>query len=133
MQIALSVKNISKKFADFSAVNDVTFDVEDGKFFSILGPSGCGKTTLLRMIAGFYEPSGGTVEIRGKDMAGVEPNKRPVNLVFQHLALFPMMDVFENIAFGLKRRGEKGKALEKKVESMLARGDLSEFGKKKIR
>lgn len=132
MQIALSVKNISKKFADFSAVNDVTFDVEDGKFFSILGPSGCGKTTLLRMIAGFYEPSGGRVEIRGKDMAGVEPNKRPVNLVFQHLALFPMMDVFENIAFGLRRRGERGKALEKKVESMLARVDLSEFGKKKI-
>ncbi len=132
MQIALSVKNISKKFGDFSAVNDVTFDVEDGKFFSILGPSGCGKTTLLRMIAGFYEPSGGTVEIRGKDMAGVEPNKRPVNLVFQHLALFPMMDVFENIAFGLRRRGEKGKALEKKVESILARVDLSEFGKKKI-
>ncbi len=131
MQIALSVKNISKRFADFTAVDNVSFDVEDGKFFSILGPSGCGKTTLLRMIAGFYKPNRGIVEIRGKNMAGVEPNKRPVNLVFQHLALFPMMNVFENIAFGLRRKG-KGKDVEKKVESMLARVGLQDFGKKKI-
>jgi spermidine/putrescine transport system ATP-binding protein len=132
MRFALSVKNISKKFGDFTAVDDVTFDVEDGKFFSILGPSGCGKTTLLRMIAGFYKPTNGMVEIRGKNMAGVAPNKRPVNLVFQHLALFPMMDVFENVAFGLRRRGEKGSEIKKKVGSMLERVGLPEFSKKKI-
>ena len=89
MQIALSVKNISKRFADFTAVDNVSFDVEDRKFFSILGPSGCGKTTLLRMIAGFYKPNRGIVEIRGKNMAGVEPNKRPVNLVFSISLYFP--------------------------------------------
>ena len=102
MEIALSVKNVVKKYGDFTAVYDVSFNVEDGKFFSILGPSGCGKTTLLRMIAGFFEPTAGSIEIRGKNMANVPPNKRPVNLVFQHLALFPMMDVKENIAFGLR-------------------------------
>jgi spermidine/putrescine transport system ATP-binding protein len=132
MRFALSVKNISKKFGDFTAVDDVTFDVEDGKFFSILGPSGCGKTTLLRMIAGFYKPTGGVVEIRGKDMADVEPNKRPVNLVFQHLALFPMMDVFDNVAFGLRRRGERSREINKKVGRMLERVGLPEFGKNKI-
>ncbi len=132
MEIALSVKNVSKYFGDFKAVDNVTFEVEDGKFFSILGPSGSGKTTLLRMIAGFYEPSNGTIEIRGENMAGVEPNKRPVNLVFQNLALFPMMNVFENIAFGLKRRGERGKIVKEKVESILERVGLPGFGNRKI-
>jgi len=132
MQIALSVKNISKKFGNFTAVNDVSFEVEDGRFFSILGPSGCGKTTLLRMIAGFLQPTSGLVEIGGKNMLGVEPNKRPVNLVFQNLALFPMMNVYDNIAFGLRRRGEKGKNVEQKVNSMLKRVGLSDYGLKRI-
>ena len=132
MQIALSVKGLTKQFGDFTAVDNLTFDVEDGKFFSILGPSGCGKTTLLRMIAGFYKPTNGTLEIQGIDMLGIGPNKRPVNLVFQHLALFPMMNVFENIAFGLKRRGEKGQSVEKKVNNMLERVGLPESGPKKI-
>jgi spermidine/putrescine transport system ATP-binding protein len=132
MQLALSVKDITKKFGDYTAVDKVSFDVEDGKFFSILGPSGCGKTTLLRMIAGFYEPSAGAIEIRGKNVIGLEPNKRPVNLIFQHLALFPMMDVKENIAFGLKRRGEKGKDAYKKVEAMLERVGLPGYGNYKI-
>jgi len=132
MQIDLSVKELEKKFGQFSAVDKVSFDVEDGKFFSILGPSGCGKTTLLRMIAGFYEPSGGRIEIRGEDMANVEPNKRPVNLVFQHLALFPMMDVKENIAFGLKRRGEKGASVYKKVNDLLERVGLPGYADSKI-
>jgi len=132
MQIALSVKGLTKKFGDFTAVNDLTFDVEDGKFFSILGPSGCGKTTLLRMIAGFYEPSMGSLEIQNKNMLGIEPNKRPVNLVFQHLALFPMMNVFDNIAFGLKRKGEKGPSVAKKVNDMLERVGLPDSGSKKV-
>ena len=132
MQIDLSVKNLTKKFYEFIAVNNISFDVESGKFFSILGPSGCGKTTLLRMIAGFNIPTSGSIEIRGKDMAGVEANKRPVNLVFQHLALFPMMDVKENIAFGLKRRGERGASVYKKVNNLLERVGLPEYGDKKI-
>ena len=132
MQIALSVKEVTKNFADFTAVDKVSFDVEDGKFFSILGPSGCGKTTLLRMIAGFYEPTEGIIEIRGKNMVGLEPNKRPVNLIFQHLALFPMMDVKDNIAFGLRRKGESRKGAYQKVEAMLERVGLPGFENQKI-
>ncbi len=132
MKIALSVKDISKKFGNFTAVDNISFDVEDGKFFSILGPSGCGKTTLLRMIAGFLQPTTGTVEIDGKNMLGIEANKRPVNLIFQNLALFPMMNVYNNIAFGLRRRGEKGKSVEEKVNSMLERVGLPDYGLKKI-
>ena len=82
MSAVLEIDQITKKFVDFIAVDDVNFDVEEGKFFSILGPSGCGKTTLLRMIAGFLEPSSGSLRIRGEDMAGIAPNRRPVNLVF---------------------------------------------------
>jgi len=132
MQIDLSVQNVTKTFKDFVAVNQVSFEVPDGQFFSILGPSGCGKTTLLRMIAGLTEPTTGDIEIRGRSMLGIAPNKRPVNLIFQHLALFPMMDVKQNIAFGLKRRGEGKAAIEEKVDAILARVDLAGFGEKKI-
>ena len=114
MEIDLSAKNVTKVFKDFTAVSNVSFDVENGRFFSILGPSGCGKTTLLRMIAGLTEPSEGRIEIRGENMIGIPPNKRPVNLIFQHLALFPMMNVGENIAFGLQRRGEHKETIKKK-------------------
>ena len=132
MHSDLTVSAVTKTFGDFTAVEDVSFDVKDGKFFSILGPSGCGKTTLLRMIAGFYEPTSGEIKIRGKSMLGLEPNKRPVNLIFQDLALFPMMDVKENIAFGLKRRGENNKTALKKVAAMLERVGLPGYGDHKI-
>jgi spermidine/putrescine transport system ATP-binding protein len=132
MQIDLSVQNVTKAFKDFVAVDNVSFEVPDGQFFSILGPSGCGKTTLLRMIAGLTEPTEGEIEIRGQSMLGIAPNKRPVNLIFQHLALFPMMDVRENIAFGLKRRGESKADIQKKVETILERVDLAGFGDKKV-
>lgn len=132
MPIDLSVRDVSKRFGSFTAVDNVSFEVETGKFFSILGPSGCGKTTLLRMIAGFYDLSSGRIAIRGGDMTGVEANKRPVKLVFQHLALFPMMDVKENIAFGLRRRGEKGIGVRKKVEDILERVGLPGYGDKRI-
>jgi spermidine/putrescine transport system ATP-binding protein len=132
MQIDLSVQNVTKAFKDFVAVDNVSFEVPDGQFFSILGPSGCGKTTLLRMIAGLTEPTEGEIEIRGQSMLGIAPNKRPVNLIFQHLALFPMMDVRENIAFGLKRRGEGKADIQKKVETILERVDLAGFGDKKV-
>ena len=132
MQIDLSVQNVTKTFKDFVAVDNVSFEVPDGQFFSILGPSGCGKTTLLRMIAGLTEPTEGNIEIRGRSMLGIAPNKRPVNLIFQHLALFPMMNVAQNIAFGLKRRGESKADIEKKVEVILERVELAGFGEKEI-
>lgn len=113
-------------------MDSVSFEVENGRFFSILGPSGCGKTTLLRMIAGLTEPTSGSIEIRGKSMLGIPPNKRPVNLIFQHLALFPMMNVGDNIAFGLHRRGDNKATIKKKVQAILERVDLSGFQNKKI-
>ncbi len=132
MQIDLTAQHITRTFGEFTAVDDVSFTVERGRFFSILGPSGCGKTTLLRMIAGFLEPTSGRIEIREKDMAGIPPNKRPVNLIFQHLALFPMMDVGDNVAFGLRRRGERKDKILPKVANILERVDLPGFEKKKV-
>ena len=132
MQTDLAVQNVTKTFGDFTAVDDVSFEVPQGKFFSILGPSGCGKTTLLRMIAGFTEPSRGSIAIRGAEMAGVPPNRRPVNLIFQHLALFPMMTVAQNIAFGLQRRREKRRDIQRKVGRILERVDLPGFEDKAI-
>ncbi|MEE4261865.1 MAG: ABC transporter ATP-binding protein [Desulfobacteraceae bacterium] len=132
MQIDLSVQQVTKTFKEFVAVDRVSFEVPDGQFFSILGPSGCGKTTLLRMIAGLTEPSDGNIEIRGQSMLGIAPNKRPVNLIFQHLALFPMMNVEQNIAFGLKRRGETRAVIKEKVDAILERVELAGFGEKKI-
>jgi spermidine/putrescine transport system ATP-binding protein len=132
MAIDLAVQHVIKRFDAFTAVDDVTFEVQEGRFFSILGPSGCGKTTLLRMIAGFTEPTRGAIAIRGRDMAGIPPNRRPVNLIFQHLALFPMMTVAENIAFGLKRRREARVGIRKKVAAILDRVGLPDFGGKKI-
>lgn len=126
----LSVSNIVKRFEKFTAVDDVSFEVEQGRFFSILGPSGCGKTTLLRMVAGFESPDSGVIAIRGRDMAGIAPNRRPVNLIFQHLALFPMMSVAENIAFGLKRRGMAGGDIARKVQDVLERVGLPGYGAK---
>ncbi len=132
MQVDLTVENVTKKFKEFVAVDDVSFEVQQGRFFSILGPSGCGKTTLLRMIAGFTEPTQGKIEIRGRNVVGTPPNKRPVNLIFQHLALFPMMNVAQNIAFGLQRRGEKKNEITRKVAVILERVGLPGFGEKQI-
>ena len=99
----LTAERLVKRFADHLAVDSLSFSVQRGSFFSILGPSGCGKTTLLRMIAGFIAPDEGDIAIGGKSMHGVAPNRRPVNMVFQQLALFPMMSVGENVAFGRPR------------------------------
>ena len=132
MENDLSVRDLVKRFGAFTAVDHVDFAVPQGSFFSILGPSGCGKTTILRMVAGFEEPTSGIIEIRGKDMKAVPPNRRPVNLVFQHLALFPMMNVRENIAFGLQRRRMPGPEVRQSVERMLERVGLPGFGDKKI-
>jgi spermidine/putrescine transport system ATP-binding protein len=132
MSIDLSVTDVVKRFQDFLAVDSVSFEVEKGRFFSILGPSGCGKTTLLRMIAGFFEPTSGAIRISGRDMAGIPPNRRPVNLIFQNLALFPMMDVGGNIAFGLERRGESRREILRKTADILERVGLPGFEKKRV-
>lgn len=132
MDFDLSIVHLTKQFGTFVAVDDVSFAVPKGAFFSILGPSGCGKTTLLRMIAGFETPSNGSIAISGQDMRAVPPNKRPVNLVFQHLALFPMMDVAENIAFGLRRRAVPSSEIRHRTEEILERVDLPGFGTKRV-
>jgi spermidine/putrescine transport system ATP-binding protein len=120
----LQAVRVGKRFGAFQAVVDLSFTVERGSFFSILGPSGCGKTTLLRMVAGFQSPDTGTIHIGGKPMAGVAPNRRPVNMVFQHLALFPMMSVGENVGYGLARRGVAAAEIKRRVGEMLERVSL---------
>jgi spermidine/putrescine transport system ATP-binding protein len=115
---------VGKRFGAFTAVEDLSFSVARGSFFSILGPSGCGKTTLLRMIAGFTSPDSGEIRIGGKCMNGVAPNQRPVNMVFQHLALFPMMSVGDNIGYGLARRGMARADITRRVGAMLERVSL---------
>jgi len=128
----LQCTDLVRQFDDFTAVDQVSFAIKKGSFFSILGPSGCGKTTLLRMLAGFDDPTSGDIFIKGKSMIGVPPNKRPVNMVFQHLALFPNMNVSENIAYGLHRQGINKVEIKHKVEQVLARVNLSGSGQKKI-
>ncbi len=128
----LEAKDVAKSFPGHRAVDGVSFAIPKGSFFSILGPSGCGKTTLLRMIAGFGEPDQGDIRIGGRSVLGVPPNRRPVNLIFQHLALFPMMTVAENVAYGLRRRRVSGAEIRPKVETMLERVGLPGFGARRI-
>jgi len=132
----LDIRSIARIFtshgAEHRAVDGVSFAVEAGQFFSILGPSGCGKTTLMRMIAGFDSPDSGDILIRGQSMLGVPPNRRPVNMVFQNLALFPMMSVGENVAYGLACRGIKGPAAAERVTRILDRLGLAGFAGRAI-
>ena len=120
----LEAVGVGKHYGGFLAVDKLSFSVARGSFFSILGPSGCGKTTLLRMIAGFLSPDTGDIHIGGKPMNGVLPNRRPVNMVFQHLALFPMMTVGENVGYGLARRGVARDEIKRRVGEMLERVSL---------
>ena len=132
MSYDLECKELVKHFDQFTAVDNVSFSIPKGSFFSILGPSGCGKTTLLRMIAGFYQPTAGDILIKGKSVLNTAPNKRPVNLVFQHLALFPMMNVAENIAYGLRRRNVPKAEIAHRVADSLQRIGLPDAGNKRI-
>ncbi|MFE0100957.1 ABC transporter ATP-binding protein [Streptomyces sp. NPDC059009] len=120
---------ISKTYGSFTAVHPLDLTVPQGSFFALLGASGCGKTTTLRMIAGLEEPSSGTVRLGDQDVTGLPPYKRPVNTVFQSYALFPHLDIFENVAFGLRRRGIK--SVKKQVEEMLDLVQLGEQARKK--
>lgn len=132
MAYDLECVEVTKAFGAFTAVDRVSLQVPQGTFFSILGPSGCGKTTLMRMIAGFERPSAGDIRINDRSVIETPPNKRPVNMVFQHLALFPMMSVAENIGYGLRRRGLAREDIAKRVEAVLARIGLPDAGKKRI-
>jgi spermidine/putrescine transport system ATP-binding protein len=123
--IDVELTNITKKFGDLVAVKDISFQVPRGSFFSILGPSGCGKTTTLKVIAGFEEPDIGDVYIGGERLNNVPPNHRPVNMVFQQLALFPLMTVFDNVVFGLKMAKVSKQERKKRVEQMLEKVGLA--------
>jgi putrescine transport system ATP-binding protein len=127
----IQFKNVTKRFGDFTAIDDLTIDIFEREFFALLGPSGCGKTTLMRMLAGFETPSEGTILLSGQDIAPIPPNKRAVNMMFQSYALFPHLSVWENIAFGLKREGMKGDALNSRVDEMLRLTRLERFAKRK--
>ncbi|MBS0256261.1 MAG: ABC transporter ATP-binding protein [Proteobacteria bacterium] len=124
-------ENVTKRFGDFVAVNNLTLDIYEREFFSLLGPSGCGKTTLMRMLAGFEEPTEGRILLQGKDISGVPPYKRPTNMMFQSYALFPHMSVEKNIAFGLEQDGLPKAEIASRVEEMLRLVKLSEFAKRK--
>ena len=96
-------QNVTKKFGEFTAIDNLSLDIYAREFFALLGPSGCGKTTMMRMLAGFEAPTSGRIELAGKDIGKVPPNKRAVNMMFQSYALFPHLTVWDNIAFGLRR------------------------------
>jgi spermidine/putrescine transport system ATP-binding protein len=125
------LERVTKQFGEQVAVDDLSLDIERGEFFSLLGPSGCGKTTTLRMIGGFEDPSAGTILLGGADVTGLPAYRRDVNTVFQSYALFPHLDVFENVAFGLRRRKVPGRDMDTRVREMLRLVDLPGFEKRK--
>ena len=127
----ITLDHVHKMFGSFTAVHDANFGIRSGEFFAMLGPSGCGKTTMLRMIAGFEQPSYGKVLLDGKDVSSTPPYKRNVNTVFQQYALFPHMSVFDNVAFGPRSRKEKARGLDKRVQDMLEVVRLGEFARRR--
>ena len=128
---AVELAGVTKRFGEFVAVDDLSLEIYEGEFFSLLGPSGCGKTTTLRMIAGFEEPTEGEISVAGEPVRGVPPYRRPVNTVFQSYAIFPHLDVFDNVAFGLRRSGVKGEELSQRVTEACAMVQLEGFEKRK--
>jgi spermidine/putrescine ABC transporter ATP-binding subunit len=126
----IQIRNVTKRFGNMVAVDDVSLDIMRGEFFVMLGPSGCGKTTLLRMIAGFELPTEGQILIDGQDMAGVPPNKRPVNMVFQSYAVFPHMSVLDNVGYGLKIAGVAKGEIRQRAEESLALVKLDGLGER---
>jgi spermidine/putrescine transport system ATP-binding protein len=127
----IALDAVSKHYGDFVAVHEASLEIRRGEFFSLLGPSGCGKTTLLRMIAGFEDPTSGVLRLDGRDVGGVPPYRRNVNTVFQSYALFPHLSVFDNVAFGPRLRSQERSALERRVREMLDRVRLGDFATRK--
>ena len=132
MEHAVEIRGVSRTYGDFRAVDDVSLLVNRGEFLCIIGPSGCGKTTLLRMIAGFAEPSDGDILVDGRSVVGVPPHRRPVNMVFQHYALFPHMTVAENVGFGLEMRKVGRAERDRLTSEMLALVELPGFEKRRV-
>ena len=125
----LRLDHVTKEFGDFVAVDDLSLTVPQGSFFALLGPSGCGKTTTLRMVAGLETPTAGSVHIGDEDITSLRPYKRPVNTVFQSYALFPHLTIFDNVAFGLRRRGIK--SIDSQVKEMLELVELEQYAGRK--
>jgi ABC-type Fe3+/spermidine/putrescine transport system ATPase subunit len=126
----LSLKNLSKRFDKTAAVTDVSLDVERGEFFGLLGPSGCGKTTTLRMIAGLEQPDSGTIEFDGRNITNLPAERRGFGMVFQNYALFPHLNVFENIAFGLRARHKSNPEISERVKGALELVQLPGYEKR---
>ncbi|MBB3313072.1 putrescine transport system ATP-binding protein [Rhizobium sp. BK196] len=127
----IAFKNVTKRFGDFTAVNDLSLNIYHREFFALLGASGCGKSTLLRMLAGFEQPTSGEIVLDGADLAGTPPYKRPVNMMFQSYALFPHMTVEKNIAFGLRQDGMPKDEIAERVSQMLKLVKLEQFASRK--
>ena len=123
--------DVVKRFGEVVAVDHIDLEIQDGEFFSLLGPSGCGKTTTLRMIGGFEEPTSGLIELQGEDVTWLPPFKRNVNTVFQNYALFPHLTIYDNIAFGLRRKGVKDDEVKRRVSEMLELVELPGFERRK--
>ena len=124
-------QNVTKRFGDFTAVDDLSVDIFEKEFFALLGPSGCGKTTMMRMLAGFENPTSGKIMLDGKDISPIPPNKRSVNMMFQSYALFPHLTVYDNIAFGLKRSSMPKDQIDARVMEMLRLVQIEKFAKRK--
>jgi len=131
MAAAVEFSKISRHYGNVKAVDDVSISVAEGEFFSMLGPSGSGKTTCLRLIAGFEQPSGGSLRIFGKEAAGAPPYEREVNTVFQDYALFPHMTVLQNVGYGLRVKGMSKTECSKRAEEALALVALADYGQRK--
>jgi putrescine transport system ATP-binding protein len=131
MAAYLSVQAVTKKFGDATAVNGVSLDIAQGEIFALLGSSGCGKSTLLRMLAGFEVPTSGSILLDGQDLTRLQPQERPVNMMFQSYALFPHLNVWDNVAFGLRREGLPKSEVQERVEAMLAMVQLQAYAKRK--
>lgn len=127
----LQTEQLSKRFDDVLAVDEVNLSIRRGEIFALLGSSGCGKSTLLRMLAGFESPSSGRIMLNGQDMASTPPYERPVNMMFQSYALFPHLNVWDNVAFGLRREGMAKAAVQARVDEMLGLVQLRELAKRK--
>jgi len=127
----LQIRHVVKQFDDVYAVDDVSLDIAQGEIFALLGSSGCGKSTLLRMLAGFETPTAGQIVLGGRDMVGLAPYDRPINMMFQSYALFPHLNVWDNVAFGLRRDGMDKPAIAQRVEEMLDMVQLKPYAKRK--
>jgi spermidine/putrescine transport system ATP-binding protein len=130
-EVDVRLVDVTKKFGDMVAVDAINLEVRDGEFFSLLGPSGCGKTTTLRMVGGFEQPTSGLIELQGQDVTWLPPFKRNVNTVFQNYALFPHLTIYENVAFGLRRKGVRNDEIRSRVSEMLRLVELPGYEARK--